>query len=244
MKLFQYWDTGEPPDDVAECVQGVRDLNPQFAHRLFDRNTAVRFIDKHVGRRESDAFAALIMPAMQADYLRLCALWAKGGLWLDADMRCIRGFRSLLADAPDGYVSMLSNLLETDILFVRAPQSPFFRACLELATRHIEKRLDGQAYDVTGPRVLNLIWAAVDPAGAAEDSHLARDPSFLATPEAEAVAKLYPGAGEAFALMTRRHNIWSDLWAEVLHAAYKTGPTDWRRWRGPIYRTQPISGSA
>jgi mannosyltransferase OCH1-like enzyme len=236
MKLFQYWDTGEPPEDVAECIQSVRDLNPEFDHQLFDRNSAAFFIGKRIGHREREAFSALAMPAMQADYFRLCALWAKGGLWIDADERCIRPFKTMLAEAPNGYVSMFFNLLQASPLYFPAPGSPFLRAVIELATRHIEARMAGQSYWVTGPAVLNHIWAAVDPAGAHDDPHRARDPEFKPSPEAEAVAALHPGAAEAVAGLVRRHDHWTYQWlTEEQRLAYKATPNDWRKWEGSAY---------
>jgi mannosyltransferase OCH1-like enzyme len=235
MKLFQYWDSGAPPPDVAEGIESVRELNPEFSHQLFDRDSAAWFIRKHVGERERDAFETLALPAAQADYFRFCALWVKGGVWVDADMCCLKPLSSLLADAPGGYMSMLANLLEMDILFVPGAQSPFFRSCLELVTHHIEARLDGTSWELTGPRVPNLIWAAVDPVGAHADPHLSRDPDFKTTAEARAVTERNPGAELAFANITRRHNIWTDQWLRVLYAAYKATEIDWRKWRGPIY---------
>ena len=235
MKLFQYWDTGEPPEDVAACIRSAVEANPELPHRLFSRTSAAHFIGKHVGGRERDAFLSLEVPAMQADYLRLAVLWAKGGLWNDVDNLSVQPFGTLIEAAPGGYISMLDQLLQTDLLIVPRPRSPFFRACLELATRHIESRMEGGAYHVTGPRVLNLIWAAIDPAGAHEDWHRARDPRFTASAEAIEVAALYPGAAGAFARMERRHDVWTGQWVKTAIPAYKASPLDWRRWTRPIY---------
>ncbi len=241
MKLFQYWDTGDPPDDVAACIASAREYNSEMDHRLFDQDSGAHFLGKYVGPRERKVFLTLAVPAMQADYLRLGVLWAKGGIWNDADNLSVAPFRTLIEQAPGGYISMLANLLQTDLLFVPKAGSPFFRACLELATRHIEARMVGDATEVTGPGVLNLLWAAVDSKGAHEDPHRARDPALSPTAEARAVAALYPDAGMAFAQLERRHDIWTGQWVKTSIPAYKSTPKDWRRWRGPIYRRRYTS---
>ncbi len=234
MKLFQYWDTGEPPDDVAACIESARVKNPSLDHQLYDRDRAAWLIGRRLGPREREAFLSLAIPAMQADYFRLCALWAKGGVWSDADNQSLLPFRKLVAGA-HGYISMADNLLQTDVLFVRERGDPFLRACLELATRHIEARLEGDAYHVTGPWVVNLIWTAIDPDGLHENARLARDPGFAATSEAKAVAALYPGAGAAFARFERVHDHRTARWVQWIIAGYKGTPRDWRRWPGPTY---------
>jgi len=137
--------------------------------------------------------------------------------------------------APGGYLSMLDNVLQTDVIYAPTPHSPYFAAVLELATRMIERREQGDAYNVTGPRLLNLIWAAIDAPGDHPDPHLARDRSLKPTPEAEEIAGLYPGAAEAFAAIERRHDIWTAKWARVVIPAYKASPLDWRNWDRPIY---------
>ena len=234
MKLFQYWDTGEPPEDVAGCIESARVLNPGLDHQLFDRDIATGFIGRRLGPREREAFLSLAIPAMQADYFRLCALWAEGGVWSDADNRSLLPFRKLIAGA-HGFISMADNLLQTDVLFVREPGDPFLRACLELATRHIEARLEGDAYHVTGPWIWNLIWAAVDPNGFHDNARLVRDPSFVTTSRAETVAALYPDAGAAFARFERGHENRLSRWVQWIIAGYKGTSGDWRQWRGPTY---------
>ena len=235
MIIFQYWDAGDPPPDVAACIKSVRELNSELDHQLFDRDHAAAFIGERFGRRQRAAFLSLFVPAMQADYFRLCALSAKGGAWVDADLRCAIPLRSLFEKAPHGYLTMLDNRLQSSFLVQRKRGSHFFLAAIELATRHIEGRLRGTAYEVTGPHVLNLIWAVVDPIGAHQDRHLVRDQSVRPTSEARACASLYPEASTAFSCITRGHDVLTDHWLPKVMAAYKNGPRDWRNWQGPIY---------
>jgi len=237
MKLFQYWDTGVPPEDVAACIQSVRDVNPEFEHCLYDCDRASWFIAKRLGVRHRDAFLALAVPAMQADYFRLCALWERAGVYVDADSTAMRPLRTLLAVAPGGYITMWNRMLQNHVLAIPSPGNPFIGAVLELATRNIEARLQDRAFEVTGPALFNQIWMAVDLEGAHEDEHLRRNPDLALTSAAEAVAALYPGAGEALASMERRHEMFTEQWLRrVEELSYRDSPSEWQTWKGPIYR--------
>jgi mannosyltransferase OCH1-like enzyme len=236
MKLFQYWDTGEPPDDVAACIRSVREMNPEFEYARFDRDSAAWFIGKRLGEREQAAFLALAVPAMQADYFRLCAVWAKGGVWVDADTRAIQPIRSLLDQIDQGLLSMWNGWLQTHVIISPEAHNPFLRATLELVTRNVERRLHHTAYHVTGPMALNLIWCAVDPAGDHAVEHLRRNPHARATTEAAEIAALHPGAADAIARTSRLHDWQTYQWLkEDETTAYKATPADWRNWQGAIY---------
>jgi len=239
MRLFQYWDAGNPPADVAACIQSVRDVNPDFQHQLFDRDAAAWFIGKRIGERQREAFLSLAVPAMQADYFRLCALWARGGIWVDADTIALEPLSTLLVEVDRGFLSMWNGRLQSSPLISREPLNAFFGASMELATRNVERRLEKTAYEVTGPQILNLIWCAIDPVGAHEVEHLRRHPDAPQSQEASQVAALYPGAREAFSRMSRLHDWQTYRWLQENEATgYKSTTNDWRRWRGSIYRSK------
>ena len=236
MKLFQYWDTGDPPDDVAACIESVRAINPEMDHQVFSRDDAAWFIGKRIGARHREAFLSLAVPAMQADYFRLCALWAKGGIYVDADTECTSRLKGLRNRFPGGFVTMWDRLLQNHFLMIPNLQNPFVGACLELATRHVEARQSDTAHNVTGPLVLNLIWSAVDSTGEHEDIHLSRDPAITPTPGALASTALFPGAAEALTAMTRRHELYAVKWfRRVENLAYKRTPLNWLNWDGSNY---------
>ncbi len=176
---------------------------------------------------------------MQADYFRLCALWAKGGVWIDADSRALRPLGPFIRSVGEGFLSMWDGKLQNHVIVSRARHDPFLGAAVELSTRHIEQRLQRSAYYVTGPRVLNLIWTAIDPLGAHADGNLRRNPDAPRSAEARGVAALFPGALDAFSKFTRAHDWQTNQWImEVEDAAYKSTTADWRSWKGSIYRNR------
>jgi len=234
MKLFQYWDTGDPPDDVAASIESLRAMNPKMDHRLFDRDDAAWFIRKRFGDRQGRAFEACAVPAMQADYFRLAALTARGGVWADVDWQCVAPLDGLLVEAPRSLMLVLGNRLVTELIVAQRAGDAFMRACLELATRNVEDRLDLGVIELTGPGVPNAIWAAAGGPKIDVDPNLAIrwSPDAIAS---RARAVVDASVGEAMLAMTRRHVLWPGRWLRGTALAYKEGARHWTNWRGSPY---------
>ncbi len=208
MKLFQYWDTGEPPDEVARWIKGFRATNPEMEHRLFDRDRASRFIGKHLGVREQRAFDVIAVPSMQSDYFRACALLAKGGTYLDVDTVPGRPLHTLFARAPYAMILTWNDRYQLGLMMFREAGDPLLAAWLEHITLNVEQRAEGNASQLTGPLA---IWRVMNDA----------PPE---SPIRESVAKITP-------------ILWSDVgdWIGLPSPAYKTGPRHWENWQGSVY---------
>lgn len=89
--IVQFWhDLQELPGDIEKCIASWRRWSvSEFAHRLFDEQSAKAFISGSLGARHKHAFERCYHPAMQADYFRLCYLLVEGGFYVDADDVCV-----------------------------------------------------------------------------------------------------------------------------------------------------------
>jgi len=240
MDLIQYWHEGRPPGDVARLIARMRRDNPDFEHRLFDRASAVRFIDEHWGPRERIAFETCAVPAMQADYFRLCALITTGGVYADADSISRRPLRTLFAQSPRNLMVTLDGYLTTGLMGFWRPGDAFLRAVLNLATENIEQRRFGNVYVVTGPPVADAIRALLDASWL--DAMISRcdewargmrfgrllDHARALTPVTEELTAAYQDLRLIEMKETRP-------WQDIRRASYKRTPMDWRRWKGSIF---------
>lgn len=233
MRLYQYWDTGDPPAEVAAWIEGFRSLNPELRHRLFDRGSAAGFIRKHFGPRQERAFAACAVPSMQADYFRLLALHAKGGLYADADFQCLEPLGGLLRQAPRSLLLTWGERLTMGLMLFRQPHDAFLGACVELATRNIEARRWEHALAATGPMVINAVRALVDPVWGACDLGLPDWPAYLEVARAEIVVDT--AVAEAVSAITLIHTLAVERWIGTDEPAYKHTGRHWLNWQGPIY---------
>jgi hypothetical protein len=170
--LFQYWNTETIPEDVAALIATFQERNPDFRHRVFSEAEAERFIESHFGARERDAFRACAVPAMQADYFRYCAVLAYGGIYADADYRCVRPLRPLLDDCEGGIVFLRPDMHRVNgreamrvlngFFAFGEPNHPFLRLTLDIATANMEARLAERIWAV-GEEVPTGIWLTVGP---------------------------------------------------------------------------------
>ncbi len=210
MKLFQYWDTGEPPDEVKVCIRTVRDLNPEFEYELFDRGAAAWFIGKRLGERNRKVFSTLAVPAMQADYFRLCALFAKGGVYMDADSDSERPLRELLVEAPHALMMIHGTDLQPGLMMFRERGDPLLAAWIEVMTFNLERWASGSAGQLTGPVALTALYSAAMKGDLGAVSASARGLTTVT---------------------------WHDAgpWVGLVEMAYKRGDRHWLNWSGPTY---------
>lgn len=99
--LIQYWhDQRSVPEDVSECLNSWRRLGAEgFRFSMFNDESAAAYIELRYGAAERAAFARCHHPAMRCDYLRMCALVAEGGLYVDADDVLLGdGWRAIFRD--------------------------------------------------------------------------------------------------------------------------------------------------
>ncbi len=242
MKLFQYWDGAEPPSEVAGWIEGFRTRNPDFEHVLLNEATAADFIARHYGPREVAAFRACAVPAMQADFIRLCVLDVFGGVYVDADNQSLRPLSELIARAPRSLAFLWTGLINNGFLMFRSPGDPFVRACLEMTLQNIEARRFEIEFTATGPGVVNAVRVVADPSCldavlGAFDNAVCRDWGFPALVEhARAAVPATPELVEAVASLTLMHALAASPWIGSDQPAYKQSDRHWGNWRGSIYR--------
>lgn len=85
--LVRFWhDSLDVPSDVIGCLKSWDALRDEgLSFRMFDDTSAAAYIAERYGPRERAAFTRCWHPAMRSDYLRMCFVFAEGGLYVDAD---------------------------------------------------------------------------------------------------------------------------------------------------------------
>jgi Glycosyltransferase sugar-binding region containing DXD motif len=117
--IVQYWHAERPPERIRRGLDSFPERNPDRPHLVFHEADAEAFIAANLSPREVAAFRACAVPAMQSDFFRYCAIFVLGGIYVDADFRCVADLRPLI-EAQEG------------TLFGRLGGSPKFNAALAL----------------------------------------------------------------------------------------------------------------
>ena len=164
LSLIQYWDQADPPDPIAERMQQWRQQHPGWRYQRFNRQTAAAFVREHYGLALEDAFLDIRLPAMQADVLRIAALLAWGGLWIDAATTCF--------SPVEHWIDLQAPLLLlrqphqahpkvcTGVIYAQAPQHPLINAAWQLMAPALLARSGEKVYRSFGPGVLRDLLAS------------------------------------------------------------------------------------
>jgi mannosyltransferase OCH1-like enzyme len=161
--LIQYWHEEHPPTYISELLISFRDRNPDMRHLILNESTATELIEEHFTEREIAAFHACAIPAMQADYLRYCAVLALGGVYADADYRCVGELRSLsgaggvLFERPRPTDELPSGVLINAFFAFDSPGHPLLKLAMEIATKNIEARVTESVWGTTGPVIFTAL---------------------------------------------------------------------------------------
>lgn len=176
--IVQYWDSEDVPPEVAALLAGFAEMNPDLPHFVFSHRRAGELIAERFGRRHAEAFAACAVPAMQADYFRYCAVHALGGVYVDADFRCLAPLAGLLEGSRTGTLFGRPELpprwrtpafewrervgpyrvVMNSFFAFPTPGHPLLELAIEIATANIEARIAEDVALVTGPAIFTSLY--------------------------------------------------------------------------------------
>ncbi len=175
---MQFWDTAEIPADVAEAMDGWRQVStPDYA--LFDDAAAAAFIRNAASPVEERLFLSCPHPAIRSDVFRLCYIMEKGGTYADADARMRSGFARVYAQI--GPRTLLwfrtrNPLLTINNCFMSAPAgSPFVTEAFERACANAVKAAELHVYNIAGPALFTQLAVEMYQAGRLNDVMTATD---------------------------------------------------------------------
>jgi mannosyltransferase OCH1-like enzyme len=155
--IVQYWDDPEPPEDVARLMDTWRSGNPGYRHQLFDDAAARAFLTQHYGPN-----------VLRAYQFRLAYLYARGGVYVDADDRCLAPVESVLpfhltlAVYQEDYAlgGLAVGTLGNNFL-AAAPNHTVIGRALELATEALNRGDTDIVWLKTGPALISRAFAEI-----------------------------------------------------------------------------------
>jgi tetratricopeptide (TPR) repeat protein len=184
--IVQYWEQPHPPDDVAALMQTWEERNPGFRHIRFDHAGALAYLRAHASRATLQAYTRAREPSIRADLFRLAYLAQEGGVYVDADDRCLRPLAELLTPGADflacqdSYGALARNVLGA------APGHPVIVRALRLASEAIDRGDDDMPWLSTGPGLLARAFAQTLAEAPHGGAGLLAQARILARPDLEA----------------------------------------------------------
>jgi mannosyltransferase OCH1-like enzyme len=142
-------------------MQSWRTLNPQFEYERFDHRTALQFLESNHRSGVASAYKRLREPAQCADLFRLAYLSVRGGLYVDADDRCLTTIDTFAPRTAtflsyyEEYGTIANNFLGA------MAQHPVIARALQLATQAVNRGDGDLLWLSTGPGVLTRAFAQI-----------------------------------------------------------------------------------
>jgi len=168
--VYQSWKTKELPPAMAQGVEKLHQLNPDYQLVLFDDQDCRSFLLAHFGQSYVDAFDSLVPGAFKCDLWRYAMLYVNGGFYLDIDMVPLVAMDDIVpADVEFVSVKDMNGRFQPPCKIYQAfigvvPKHPVLKLALELSFANIvTRRVDMLSnFGITGPTVmgvaLNLYW--------------------------------------------------------------------------------------
>jgi tetratricopeptide (TPR) repeat protein len=166
--ITQYWDDPEPPEDVQLLMDSWRLKHNDFRHQRFDDASAKAFLAQTYAPDVLRAYQRAGIPAEKADLFRLAYLFANGGIYVDADDRCLSPISTVLpahvtlAVYQEDYAlgGLAVGTLGNNFL-AAAPQNAVIGRALELATEALNRGDTDMVWLKTGPALITRAFAEV-----------------------------------------------------------------------------------
>lgn len=177
-KCFQFWDAEELPHDVQELTSSWRTLNKDWEYTLFNMKSARAFLENNVHADVRKAFRLAHHVAQKADIFRLAVLLREGGVYADADDRCMANLDLLVRGRE--IVLRHENLgsIGNNFIAVR-PGHPVIEAALDGSVRAVLRGDSESIWLSTGPGMFTRAFAEYLAADRRRLSTLGREASVL-----------------------------------------------------------------
>jgi tetratricopeptide (TPR) repeat protein len=159
--LVQYWDTEEPPADVAGLMRTWGAQNPGLNCVVFNDQTAQAFLAKHFPPQVLYAYRRGEYATQKSDIFRLAYLAVAGGIYADADDRCLGQVERILPAAAQLVVYQDDHMTLCNNFIAAAPRHPVLMAALKGAVVAMLRGDRDTVWFSTGPALLTRAFTAV-----------------------------------------------------------------------------------
>jgi tetratricopeptide (TPR) repeat protein len=157
--IVQYWDLEEPPQEILKLMLTWRDLNPTFQYQRFNDQSAKEFIRENYQNDVYTAYCRAQEPAQRADIFRLAYLAKNGGVYADADDRCIDSLDNFIKSGVN-FAAYQEDFGTIGNNFLCASAShPVIAHALKLATVAVNRGDSDFLWLATGPGLLTRSFA-------------------------------------------------------------------------------------
>ena len=149
---------------MPASVSSVSRSNPSYTTQYMSDGAAHEFVRTHCGADAGVAYSCLLAPSYRADLFRFCALYAKGGVYLDVDIVPLVPLEELyspcsVATVGHDYPHYLDLPSKQMKILAGAPGAPIFGCAMSRIVANVARRyVPKTPLDLTGPLLLQSCY--------------------------------------------------------------------------------------
>ena len=161
--FFQIWINEENtvPELIRNNFENISRENPDFECKIYDKNGCIQFLENHFDEDVRDAYKKIIPGAFKADLMRYCILYEKGGIYLDAKMRPINGFKLMEVTDKEYFVRDFNNTgggICNGFMVCKKGNTKMLNAINQIVKNVNEKYYGESSLEPTGPLLLKKMF--------------------------------------------------------------------------------------
>lgn len=175
--LLQFWDNNAS-EEIQGLLDSVRTVNPELAYNFYDDERAKAFVYAEYGSDMQALYESCALPAMRADIFRYCYLALHGGFYVDADYASLKSLMPLIELNRQGIFYEREKGICNSVLYFRDAKDPLMALILENAIANVRARNSNSVWDMTGPAVIQRLYAKPETRPLFDDFFLINEPEF------------------------------------------------------------------
>lgn len=145
--------SGEPEPPFS--VRSNANMNHAYVLSYHDDASAAEYVRERCGELVYAAYACFLAGAYRADLFRFCALYADGGVYLDADLHALESFEELYNPCRPVSMGHDTNGGKQMKVLAGVPGHPIFKCMMDRIVSHAQARvIPNNALLVSGPMLL------------------------------------------------------------------------------------------
>jgi mannosyltransferase OCH1-like enzyme len=149
--ITQFWDSEKPPEDIAKIMESWPAQNQNYTIQRFNDAGAQAWLARHCSDTVLLAYRRASEPAKKADIFRLAFLTIEGGVYADADDRCIKPLETIIPESAELVLWHESFGTIGNNFIAAAPDHPVIRRALDLVVTSVNRGDSDILWLSTGP---------------------------------------------------------------------------------------------
>ncbi len=153
--VYQYWHSSELTESMYNLFIKNSQMNPEFDFYFFDEERSREFLKKNFEPGVLNAFDTLKPNAYRSDLMRLCLIYKKGGVYIDAKFEIVKPLKEYVIQNQNMFAKNDNENKVFNGFFIVKPNEPVLGKCIDKIVEHVENRYYGEdPHWPTGPGLI------------------------------------------------------------------------------------------